>query len=208
MFWAPLPPVSYSQQVDRIFAYRCNGCHGEAGGLSLRSYEAVMAGGNKGRVILAGDADGSLLVQYVDGRRGQTHRMPLGGRPLSAAEIGSIRQWIDEGATQDDALPKNTRSLRNVKMEPGKKTRITCRIPGQAYVVIRALDPVTKTSLWMEESSIKSPKEQYDLGRPGELVQWELAPGPNWPATVTLELTLKHTAVNAADVEFSATLLR
>lgn len=33
-------PISFHQDVAKIFAYHCNGCHGDAGGLNLRSYQA------------------------------------------------------------------------------------------------------------------------------------------------------------------------
>src|SRR5687768_432756 len=95
------PPVSYHQDVAKIFAYHCNGCHGEARGLSLRGYKEAMAGGNKGKVIIAGDAENSLLIHFIDGRRGEAHRMPIGGKPLRPALIGTIRRWINEGAKED-----------------------------------------------------------------------------------------------------------
>ena len=102
LFWAPPPPpVSYSQQVAPILAMHCNTCHGDAGGLSTRSHAELMAGGNLGIVVVPGNAERSLLVHFIDGRRGEAHRMPLGGRPLSREQIDTIRRWIDEGANKD-----------------------------------------------------------------------------------------------------------
>src|SRR5262245_40040323 len=93
----PPPPVSYSREVAPILALRCNGCHGEAGRLSTRTHAALLAGGNLGRVVIAGDAENSLLIHFVEGRRGEARRMPIGGRPLATAEIQVVRRWIDEG---------------------------------------------------------------------------------------------------------------
>ena len=55
-----------------------------------------MAGGNSGAVVIPTDPDNSLLVKRVEGTI--PPQMPLGGSPLTPAEIGRIRQWILEGA--------------------------------------------------------------------------------------------------------------
>ena len=206
MFWPlpPPPPVNYHSQVARIFAYHCNGCHGEAGGLSLRSYEEAMAGGNKGKVIVGANAEGSLLIHFIEGRRGEAHRMPANGAKLSSIEIATIRQWINEGASPGNELPANKRTLTNVRMERGKVTRIICRMPVQAYLVLKAIHPATNIVLWTEVASIKTPKEGNDSGRPGDLLHWDLVPAPNWPALVTVELAIEYAADDSAKVDFSA----
>ena len=89
LFWICLPasaapPISFSRDVAPILALHCNSCHGDAGGLSTRSYSELMAGGNLGKVVLPDNPAGSLLIQFIEGSRGEAHRMPLGGRPLSA----------------------------------------------------------------------------------------------------------------------------
>src|SRR5436309_14995488 len=92
--------VSYSRDVAPIFAMNCNSCHGDAetaGGLELRTYAALMKSG----AIVPGDPDGSQVVQFIEGRRGEEHRMPLGETPLTADQIGRIRGWIAEGAPED-----------------------------------------------------------------------------------------------------------
>ena len=57
-------PVSFHSDVAPIFAMHCNGCHGDAGGLSLRRHSDVLKGGNMGKAIIAGRA----LDQNGDGR--------------------------------------------------------------------------------------------------------------------------------------------
>lgn len=80
-FWAPpVPPVSYSADVAPIFAMHCNSCHGGAGGLSTRSWKELMQGGHLGKLVIPGDSDRSLLLHFIDGRRGAEQRMPLGER--------------------------------------------------------------------------------------------------------------------------------
>jgi hypothetical protein len=91
--------------VHAIFAQRCVGCHvgAKLGGLSLDTYAGAMKGGStaaggpvNGAVIKPGDAANSYLYQVITGK--QQPRMPLGGAPLSAAQIKTIHDWIQSGA--------------------------------------------------------------------------------------------------------------
>ena len=50
--------------------------------------------------VSAGDADGSYLVQKLEGTAGIGQRMPAGGPPLDQATIDVIRAWIDSGAAR------------------------------------------------------------------------------------------------------------
>src|SRR5215813_10111456 len=103
-FFAPPPPVSYSQTVAPILALYCNTCHGDSAGLSTRSHADLLRGGNSGPAVVPGDAERSLLVQYIDGRRGEKRRMPFGAAPLSAEQIDLIRRWVSEGAKSDASV--------------------------------------------------------------------------------------------------------
>jgi hypothetical protein len=88
--------VSFAIDILPLFVQDCTICHGGAGGLSLNSYAGVTAGGSSGPAVVPGDPDQSLLVMRVEGT--VLPQMPLGGSPLTAPEIGRIRQWILEGA--------------------------------------------------------------------------------------------------------------
>jgi mono/diheme cytochrome c family protein len=88
--------VSYPKVIQPIFNQNCVGCHGRSGGLGLANYEQVMAGGNSGPAVVPGDPQGSLLVLRITGA--VQPRMPLGGPPLSAADIQAIENWIAEQA--------------------------------------------------------------------------------------------------------------
>src|SRR4051794_34217687 len=96
-FAAPAPvPVSFSRDIAPILAMHCNGCHGDSGGMSTRSYAELMAGGNLGKVIVPGDPSRSLVIHFLEGRRGPEHRMPKDCRPLSDAQIELFRRWISD----------------------------------------------------------------------------------------------------------------
>src|SRR3954453_18875945 len=94
-------PVSYSREIAPLLAMHCNGCHGDSGGLSLRTFRELMTGGNLGKVIVPGDPEASLLIHFVDGRRGENHRMPKDGSRLTPDQITLLRRWITEGARED-----------------------------------------------------------------------------------------------------------
>src|SRR5437899_1930058 len=92
-------PVDFSRDVHPILVSRCSGCHnGEKGqgGLSVNTRAELLKGGASGPAVVAGSSTGSLLIQRATGMK--MPQMPMGGQPLSAAEIAVLASWIDEGA--------------------------------------------------------------------------------------------------------------
>lgn len=88
----------FREQVAPVFETRCVRCHEGSkpkGGLSLVTAESLQAGGESGPVVVAGKPEESLLLEYVSG---DEPRMPKGEKPLSAAEVATIRKWIASGA--------------------------------------------------------------------------------------------------------------
>jgi hypothetical protein len=191
-FLAPFapPPVSYGLQVAPILALHCNVCHGDAGGLSTRSYAELMRGGNMGPVIVAGAPDRSLLIHFVDGRRGEAHRMPLNGRPLTSEQIDVLRRWIAEGAIGDASAPPTYIERRDVRAS--KVLRISCRLDTPGYLTVTVRDRATGRGLFTDVATVKSPKDPSDAGMPGDLISWQVTPGHDWPETVTVELTVEY----------------
>jgi hypothetical protein len=97
--------ISYSKQVIPILQKHCLECHvpGEPGqqasGLDMSTHQSLMKGTRFGPVIKPGDSLSSTLVILVEGRADPSIKMPHGDRPSpSAAEIKTLRQWIDQGA--------------------------------------------------------------------------------------------------------------
>ena len=86
--------VDYETQVQTILNSSCTNCHGNSGGLSLASYDALMSGGNSGDAVVPSDHASSLLWQRIE-----DGSMPPGNNPdLTSDEINVIATWIDEGA--------------------------------------------------------------------------------------------------------------
>lgn len=97
---APAAAVSFAADVQPLLDQRCLNCHGGKdgikGGLSVKSYDDIMKGGDDGAAIIPGDADNSLLVQLiVEGE------MPKRAPKLPQAEIDVIAAWVAAGAQND-----------------------------------------------------------------------------------------------------------
>src|ERR1051326_8128150 len=93
-------PVDFTRDVKPILEASCFGCHSGAAPksqLRLDSRAGAIRGGLGGPVIVAGNSEASRLVHRVEGR-GNEKRMPLGGAPLRAEQIATLRKWIDGGA--------------------------------------------------------------------------------------------------------------
>ncbi len=104
---AKLPPpsdkqgVTYAADIKPLLDRSCIKCHGlekAKHGLRLDSLEAALKGSKDGKVIKPGHSADSLLVRAV--ARVAKEPMPPEdkGAPLTAAEVGLIRAWIDQGA--------------------------------------------------------------------------------------------------------------
>ena len=91
-------PASVAAEARRILDANCAGCHGAAqmGGLNLQTREAALRGGQRGAALVPGKPAASLLIQAVE-RTGKL-QMPPGKKALSAAEIDTLRRWIEAGA--------------------------------------------------------------------------------------------------------------
>lgn len=107
--------VSFIRDVAPTFVQTCGGCHGmnnPRGGLSLATFEKVMAGGESGRVIIPGNVEDSRLFQLVaDGS------MPRGNMTaITRKWYADLQTWIKEGAKYDGTDPR--RPLRELIPTP------------------------------------------------------------------------------------------
>lgn len=104
--------VSYYNQIRPVFQAKCHGCHQPAkpeGDYVMTHFEAMLQGGESDeKAILPGNAAESYLVDLITPVNGKAE-MPRKDKPLSKIEIDLIRNWIDQGASDDtpaNAVPK------------------------------------------------------------------------------------------------------
>lgn len=98
--------VGFQSDISPILQDKCQRCHlppdGEGyvqTGLSMESYDTLMAGTVFGRVIIPGDSKRSTFNKLVEGRAGESMKMPHGVLPgLSEGEIKALRLWVNQGA--------------------------------------------------------------------------------------------------------------
>jgi len=103
----PLPPpaagkIDFAKDVQPILVKKCISCHGaekQRGGLRLDHGKLAMQGGNSGIVIRPRQSANSKLIHLVTGMDPEERMPPAKGKELTAAEVGVLRAWIDQGAT-------------------------------------------------------------------------------------------------------------
>jgi hypothetical protein len=98
----------FTAEVQPILKRRCSGCHGAAlqmNGLRLDHGPSALKGSYSGPVILAGKAAESTLIQRVSSEK-DGFRMPPAGPRLTAAEIATLKSWINSGARFPDSMMK------------------------------------------------------------------------------------------------------
>ncbi len=104
-----LPPaavvtVDFVRDIQPLFADHCIKCHGpekQKGGLRLDGKAAAMKGGDEGKAFLPGKSAESLMIHLVAGLDAEKVMPPKGER-LTAAQVGLLRAWIDQGANWPD----------------------------------------------------------------------------------------------------------
>jgi len=98
--------VDFNKEVRPILSNRCLACHGpdeakQEGGLRL-DVEAIATGVLESgqSAIVAGKPESSELIARITSDD-ESVRMPPAhfGKPLSPAEIGTLKRWIEQGAT-------------------------------------------------------------------------------------------------------------
>ena len=107
-----LPPPSdakdltYDKDIKPIFEKTCFKCHGpekQKGKLRVDSLDAVLKGGEDGKVIKLGNSAESMLVMNVAHVGDEDMFMPPPDNKdkipkLTDEQIGLVRAWIDQGA--------------------------------------------------------------------------------------------------------------
>ena len=100
--------TDFSRDVLPIFSDNCFTCHGPDVGkrkanLRLDTREGIFADRGDYKIVVPGKSAESRLYQKIS-TSDETMRMPpdFSGRTLTAAQIATIKRWIDEGAVWNE----------------------------------------------------------------------------------------------------------
>ena len=102
----PIPDVqqamAYSDVIKPIFESRCYGCHGpnkQKGKLRLDEPDFILKGGKDGKVIVAGKADESNLIERIFlPKDNEDHMPPKEKAQLNKQDLDLLHWWVSSGA--------------------------------------------------------------------------------------------------------------
>jgi len=125
----PAKPVDFARDVKPVLAKHCVACHGpdkQRGDLRLDRRADALAGGSSGAAFTPKKPADSLLLHRVLAT--DDTRMPPKGERLSAAEVATLRAWIEQGADWPDdgsaaANPADWWSFKPLKRPPVPEIR-------------------------------------------------------------------------------------
>ena len=132
----PAAEITFTDHIRPIFERSCWNCHGEASqlsGLDLRSRESAVEGGTRGPALVPGRAEDSRIYRVLAGL--DDPPMPMGGDPLSDAEVAAVRAWIDDGAHWDAGAATSAdaalAALENTMLPDGARDYWAFRLPAR-----------------------------------------------------------------------------
>jgi mono/diheme cytochrome c family protein len=140
--------IDFQRDIEPIFKRACVTCHGaekQRGDLRLDDGEHARQGSNAGPVLVAGKAVESRLLHVVAGLDPEVKMPPKEKPPLTPAEIGKLRAWIDQGAV----WPKSSATIAAARSDhwafqlvkkpaiPAVKQTAWVRNPIDAFVLAR-----------------------------------------------------------------------
>ena len=152
---------NFGSDIAPILQKNCLGCHSSTakmGGLVMDKFDLLMKGGAHGAVIVPGKAEESRLVMMLEGKI--QPRMPYGSDPLPAADIATIKAWINSGGMGPTAGEAGAvlaplaipdikpevpvvSPISSLKFSPDGKL-----LAVGAYKEVRLIDPVTNKLLY------------------------------------------------------------
>ncbi len=100
----------FELKIRPVLANDCLPCHGGkkiSSGLKVDSREALIQGGDRGPAVMAGDPEGSLLIQAIRKTHDEVKMPPK--RRLSEETIAAFAKWIADGAIWPEGSGKRRR---------------------------------------------------------------------------------------------------
>jgi hypothetical protein len=129
-------PIDFAKQIAPIIEQHCVRCHSPGnskGEVSLATFDDLKLND----YVVAGDADGSYLVELVTSQDGAPPAMPKEAQPLSGDEVGLFRQWIEQGGKWPEGIVIREKakadaswwSLQPIKVERAASLPLTISQP-------------------------------------------------------------------------------
>jgi len=94
--------INYDEHIRPIFRENCAFCHNQddkEAGLAVDNYVGTMEGGSSGKVVVAGDVDGSRLWKLIN--HTEEPFMAPDEDKLPAAQLDLIKKWLEGGALEN-----------------------------------------------------------------------------------------------------------
>ena len=96
-------PVDFLKQIAPLIEQHCVRCHSprnNKGDVSLATFGDLKSN----EYVIAGDPEGSYLIELVTSQDGEPPAMPKEAKPLSDGEVDLLRQWVRQGAKWPDGV--------------------------------------------------------------------------------------------------------
>jgi len=130
-------PVLYDKDIEPVLVKKCTVCHSgnvKEAKLDLSSYENLMKGGKRGKSLIPGKADESLIVKLC-ARTTKPFMPPKNEEPLTPQEFALIKLWIDEGAKAPTGVRERPKALVTIPPAQVTPVRAVAVSPDKAQVV-------------------------------------------------------------------------
>lgn len=196
-------PLTFEEHIRPILKAHCFDCHGATddleGSLDLRLVRLMQQGGDSGPALIAGDGEGSLLLERV--RLGE---MPPGDAKLTADELDRLTRWVAAGAPTKRPEPESIGSGQGITAEerafwayqpisrPHVAADETTRTSAIDHLLAAASEGDTATAAPRADRRTLVQRAHLTLtGLPAtfqDVQRWEAHPGDDWLAMLTDEL--------------------
>jgi WD40 repeat protein len=130
-------PIVFQKDIEPILAAKCTVCHSgpvKEGKFDLGTYDALMKGGKRGKSVIPGKAEESLLYKSA-GRTAKPFMPPKGEKPLSPQELALIKLWIDEGAKAPTGVREKPKAVVTAPPSRVQPVRALAISPDKSMVV-------------------------------------------------------------------------
>lgn len=162
-------PVTYEKDVYPILKAKCMFCHSGnvvEGEFDMGTFAGLLKGGKRGKTLVAGKADESLL--YLSAGKMKSPRMPpRREKPLTPQELALIKLWIDQGAKAPEKDPGMTKVIVSLPPATVQPVRAVAVSPDKKFLVaskgnqLHVYEPIKGEHLRkLVDPSVKTPDGQ------------------------------------------------